>query len=95
MSKNRKYRLKVQKSLAHVYAVIIETETNKIITESSTLALKCSQANVENCTKLGEEIGKKCKELKINSIAFDRNSNIFHGRVKAVAEGARSAGLEF
>jgi large subunit ribosomal protein L18 len=95
MSKNRKYRLKIKKSLAHVYAVIIENETNKIITESSTLTLKFTQANVENCTKLGEEIGKKCNELKIKSIAFDRNRNIFHGRVKAVAEGARSVGLEF
>ena len=88
------HTLKVNKTLKHLYAMLID-ENNNIIAESSTLSLNYNQANVENSYKVGEEIGKKAKELKVKSIRFDRNGNIYHGRVESLAKGAREAGLEF
>ncbi|MGC6367219.1 MAG: 50S ribosomal protein L18 [Candidatus Marinamargulisbacteria bacterium] len=88
------HTLKVNKTLKHLYAMLID-ENNNVIAESSTLSLKFNQANVENSYKVGEEIGKKAKELKVKSIRFDRNGNIYHGRVESLAKGAREAGLEF
>jgi len=93
MSKN-KYVLKVNKTLHHVYALLVD-QNNNVLVSSSTLALKFKQANVENCFKVGKDIGEKIKKLKIDSIRFDRNGNIYHGRIKSLADGARDAGLEF
>lgn len=91
---NKKYVLKINKTIHHVYASVID-ENNNIVTSSSTLSLNFKQANVENCFKVGKDIGDKIKKLKIDSIRFDRNGNIYHGRVKSLADGAREAGLEF
>ena len=88
------HTIKVNKTLHHLYAVLIDPENN-ILAESSTLSIKYKQANVENCIKVGEDIGKKAKELKIKAIRFDRNGNVYHGRVKSLADGARKSGLEF
>jgi large subunit ribosomal protein L18 len=90
----KKYRLSVKKSLHHVYASILD-ENKNILATSSTLSLKFKQANVENCFKLGQDIGSKGKKLNINSIYFDRNGVVYHGRIKSLADGARDAGLEF
>jgi len=90
----KKYRLLVKKTLHHVYASILD-ENQNIVASSSTLSLKFKQANVENCFKLGQDIGSKGKKLNINSIYFDRNGILYHGRIKSLADGARDAGLEF
>ncbi len=90
----KKYRLQVSKSLHHVYATIID-ENQNILASSSTLALNFKQANVENCFKVGQDIGEKGKKLKMDSISFDRNGILYHGRIKSLADGARKAGLEF
>ncbi len=91
---NKKYRLRVSKTLHHVYADILDQD-QQIIASSSTLSLKFKQANVENCFKVGQDIGKKGVGLKVSSIAFDRNGTLYHGRIKSLADGARDAGLEF
>ena len=91
---NKRYRLKVNKSLHHVYASLIDAENN-ILASSSTLALDYKQANVKNCFELGKDIAGKIKKLKINSIRFDRNGILYHGKIKSLADGARDAGLEF
>ena len=90
----KKYRLQVSKSLVHVYASILDEEHN-ILASSSTLALNFTQANVDNCFKVGQDIGKKGKQLKLESISLDRNGILYHGRIKSLADGARDAGLEF
>ena len=90
----KKYRLLVKKSVHHVYASIIDDNQN-ILASSSTLSLKFKQANVENCFKVGKDIGEKGKKLNIDSISFDRNGILYHGRIKSLADGAREAGLEF
>ncbi|MEK9726538.1 MAG: 50S ribosomal protein L18 [Candidatus Margulisiibacteriota bacterium] len=91
---NKKYVLKVNKTLHHVYASLID-ENNNIVASSSTLALDFKQANVKNCFEVGKDIGSKIKKLKIDSIRFDRNRNLYHGKIKSLADGARDAGLEF
>ena len=94
MAKYRNHRLKVSKSLHHVYATLIDQHSN-ILAESSTLLMKFKQANVKNCFEVGQDIGRKCKELNIDSISFDRNGMLYHGRIKSIADGARDVGLEF
>lgn len=90
----KSYKLKVNKSLHHVYAYILD-ENKNVVASSSTLSLKFKQANVENCFKVGQDIGKKGKKLKMSSISFDRNGILYHGRIKSLADGARDAGMEF
>ena len=92
---NNKYILKVKKTLNHVYADLHDFD-NKILASSSTLSLKFKNATVENCYRVGQDIADKIKRLKLNiGIRFDRNGNLYHGRVKSLADGARESGLEF
>ena len=80
---DKKFVLKVKKTIHHVYASLLD-QNNKF-----------KQANVENCFKVGKDIGDKIKKLKVTSIRFDRNGHLYHGRIKSLADGARDAGLEF
>ena len=57
--------------------------------------LAALKANIASGTKVGEEIGRRLKEKNINSVVFDRNGYLYHGVVKAIADGARSAGINF
>ena len=91
---DKKFVLKVKKTIHHVYASLLD-QNNNIIVSSSTLQLKFKQANVENCFKVGKDIGDKIKKLKVTSIRFDRNGHLYHVRIKSLADGARDAGLEF
>ena len=91
---HKKFKLKVNKTVHHVYASIID-DNNQIVASSSTLSLKFKQANVDNCFKVGQDIGKKGKKVSFDSISFDRNGILYHGRIKSLADGARDAGLEF
>ena len=91
-------RLNVFRSLKHIYAQAIEDMTGKTLVSASTLSpeLKGSlrnTGNVEAAKKVGELIAKKCLEKGIQKVVFDRNGNLYHGRVKALAEAARSSGL--
>lgn len=93
-------RLNVFRSLKHIYAQAIEDTTGKTLVSASTLSpeLKGSlrnAGNVEAAKKVGELIAKKCLEKGIQQVVFDRNGNLYHGRVKALAEAARSSGLIF
>ncbi|HVN24293.1 MAG TPA: 50S ribosomal protein L18 [Syntrophorhabdales bacterium] len=93
-------RLCVYKSLHHMYAQLVDDEQGKVITGLSTLnkevAAKAKKTgNAEAAKVLGEAIGRKAQEMGIKSIVFDRNGFKYHGRVKALAEGAREAGLTF
>ena len=88
-------KLVVTKTDHHIYAQIIDDATSKVLTSSSTLTLKLKGNNVQNAKKVGTDIAKKAKDLKITAIAFDRGGNKYHGRVKALADAAREAGLKF
>ena len=92
-------RLVVFRSNLHIYAQLVDDEAGKPLVSASTLALKKSnaeaKANKGGADLVGKEIARLAKEKNIVKVVFDRNGYIYHGRVKAVADGAREAGLEF
>ncbi len=95
-----KPRLCVTRSNAHVYAQIIDDVAGKTICAVSTLgpefkATNKNGATVEGASVLGELIGKKAQESGITEVVFDRGGNLYHGRIKALADAARDTGLEF
>jgi len=86
-------RLFVYKSNNNISAQIIDDE--KGITLASASSLKMKGNNTEVATKVGEEIAKQAKKLKIKKVVFDRGGYLYHGRVAALADAARANGLEF
>ncbi|HXV82178.1 MAG TPA: 50S ribosomal protein L18 [Candidatus Binatia bacterium] len=93
-------RVSVFKSNKHIYVQIISDESGVTLASASTLS-KDLAARVKNAKgreaakQVGLTMAKICKEKNISRVIFDRNGFIFHGRVKAVADGAREGGLEF
>ncbi|GIW42879.1 MAG: 50S ribosomal protein L18 [Candidatus Binatia bacterium] len=94
-----KPRLCVFRSNKHIYVQVISDQTGRTLAAASTLAPELAElgktGNKEAAFKVGELIGQKCKGLGITEVVFDRNGFLYHGRVQAVAEGARQAGLKF
>lgn len=93
-------RLSVFRSASHIYAQIINDEEEATLLAASSLSeeVKSEAAGVkksEMAKKVGSVIAKKCLEKDIKKVVFDRNGFVYHGRIKALAEGAREAGLEF
>ena len=92
-------RLCVYKSEKHIYAQIINDEKGHTLVAASTLdpAIrdKVTGVNIESAKLVGELIAKKALEKGISAVAFDRSGYIYHGRVKALADAAREAGLDF
>ena len=93
-------RLCVYRSLANVYAQVIDDVAHITLCGASTLGAEFKEtgkkgSTVEGAEALGEIIGKKALEAGVTEVVFDRGGNLYHGRVKAVAEGAREAGLKF
>ena len=94
-AENRRPRLVVTKTDHHIYAQLIDDATSKVLAASSTLMLDLKGNNIENAKKVGADIAKKAKDMKVTAIAFDRGGNKYHGRVKALADAARENGLKF
>ncbi len=88
-------RLCVYRSLKNIYAQIIDDVAGVTLVAASSLDLEGSGGNVEAAKKVGELVAKRALEKGITKVVFDRGGNIYHGRVKALAEGAREAGLDF
>jgi large subunit ribosomal protein L18 len=88
-------RLCVFRSGKHIYAQIVDDMAGKTLVAYSTLQAKKGSSNVEAAKLIGAEIAKKALSQNIKSVVFDRSGYLFHGRVKAVADGAREAGLNF
>lgn len=88
-------RLVVFKSILHTYAQLIDDTKNITIASASDMKNKGKGGKIESAKNIGLEIAKTAKEQKIESIVFDRNGYKYHGRVKALAEGAREGGLQF
>ncbi len=87
-------RLAVFRSLSHTYAQIIDDSKGQTIVAASTSGSK-QGGNVEAAKKIGAEVARKAIEHGIKKVVFDRGGYIYHGRVKALADAAREAGLEF
>ena len=97
---SKKPRLTVYRSNRYIYAQLIDCETGKTVVAVSDLnkALKESLSGEKKCLaskKVGELIGKLALEKGIKDVVFNRNGFHYHGRVKALADGAREAGLKF
>jgi len=93
-------RLSVYRSLQHMYAQVIDDSTGSTLASASTLSpeLKGSLGELDKkgaAKKVGELVAKKCLEKQISKVVFDRNGLPYHGRVAAIADGAREAGLQF
>ena len=97
---NLRPRLAVFRSARHIYVQAIDDDLGNTLACSSTLAIKKSLkkiycGNKDAAKAVGAEIAKKLLEKSISSVVFDRGGYVFHGRVQALAEGAREAGLKF
>lgn len=89
-------RLNVFRSNANIFVQVIDDTTGKTLCSVSSVDLKLKNGgNVEAAKKVGEAIAKKCLEAKIESVRFDRGGYVYHGRVQALADAAREAGLKF
>lgn len=93
-------RLSVYRSLNHIYAQIIDDTAGKTRVSASSLdspvkELKQHKGNIATAKEVGTLIAKRASEKGIKKIVFDRSGYLYHGRVKALAESAREAGLEF
>lgn len=88
-------RLNVFRSNTGIYAQVIDDVNGKTLVSSSSRELKLKNGgNIEASKLVGEDIAKKCKKAKINKVVFDRGGYLYHGRVSALADAAREAGLE-
>ena len=88
-------RLVVFRSGRHIYAQLIDDDNGKTLLAFSSLKLKKTEAKNAVAHHVGESIAKEALKKDIKNIVFDRGGFIYHGRVKALAEGARAAGLKF
>lgn len=92
---SQKPRLTIKRSNKHVFAQLIDDEKRKTIASASSYKMK-GKANKSQAAKLvGLAIAEQAKKLGIKSVVFDRGAYRYHGRVKALAEGARENGLKF
>jgi len=88
-------RLSIFRSAKHMYAQIIDDVTGTTLAAASSVTLKSDESGKALAKLVGQEIAKAAKAKKIENVVFDRNGFIYHGRVQALAEGAREAGLKF
>jgi large subunit ribosomal protein L18 len=93
-------RLSVFRSLKHIYAQIIDDTTGRTLCAASTLDKELREklqglTKTQQAIEVGKLIAKRALELGIKQVAFDRGGHKYHGRVKALADAAREAGLEF
>jgi len=89
-------RLNLYRSLNHIYAQVIDDQKGETIVATSTLALKLKTGgNVAAAKEIGKSIAEKAVEKGIKKVVFDRGGFLYHGRIKALADAAREAGLEF
>jgi len=88
-------RLTVYRSNQHLYVQLIDDTLGKTIASVHSREIGASRAGVEQAANVGARIAEKAKAAKIESVVFDRSGYRYHGRVKAVADGARKGGLKF
>ena len=89
-------RLAVFRSLNHIYAQVIDDDQGHTLVAASSAEQKAkSGGNVAGAKEIGKLVAERAKERGIEAVVFDRGGYLYHGRVKALAEAARAAGLKF
>ena len=87
-------RLNVYRSLNHIYAQVIDDQNGLTLVSASTIKLKTG-GNVAAAREIGKTVAELAVKKGIKSVVFDRGGYLYHGRIKALADAAREAGLEF
>src|SRR5271166_5993557 len=87
-------RLNVYRSLNHIYAQVIDDQTGPTLVSASTIKMKTG-GNVAAAKEIGKAVAEKAVEKGIKKVVCDRGGYLYHGRIKALADAAREAGLEF
>lgn len=90
-------RLSVYRSDRHIYAQVIDDVAGTTLASVSSFekGTEHKRANIGVCTELGKRLAERCKAKNIGAVVFDKNGFTYHGRLKALAEGAREGGLHF
>ncbi len=89
-------RLNVYRSLNHLYAQIVDDQKGETLVSTSSLAMKLKTGgNIAAAREIGKAVAEKAVAKGIKQVVFDRGGYLYHGRVKALADAAREAGLEF
>jgi len=88
-------RLHIYRSNKYIYAQVIDNKTGSVLAAASEKQGKNEGTKSQRASKVGEQLAEKAKSKKVTKVAFNRGQYKFHGRVKAVADGARKAGLKF
>ena len=90
-------RLAVYRSLAHIYAQVIDDRSGRTIVSASSndKGASTNGGNVAGAKEIGKLIAERAKEKGVTRVVFDRGGYLYHGRIKALADAAREAGLEF
>jgi len=93
-------RLSVHRTPRHIYAQIFAAEGDKVLVAASTVQKEVrgdlkTTGNIEAANAVGRIIAERAKALGLTKVAFDRSGFMYHGRIKALADAAREAGLEF
>jgi large subunit ribosomal protein L18 len=87
-------RLNVYRSLNHIYAQVIDDQKGETLVSVSSIKMK-SGGNVASAKEIGKEVAELAVKQGIKQVVFDRGGYLYHGRIKALADAAREAGLEF
>jgi large subunit ribosomal protein L18 len=91
-------RLSIYRSLQHIYAQVIDDLAGRTLASASSLdvdAVSRKGGNVATAKEIGKAVAERAKKAGVSDVVFDRNGFRYHGRVKAVADGAREGGLKF
>ena len=88
-------RLTVFRSNKQIYAQLIDDVEGRTLASASSLALEAAGGKKEIAAKVGELIAQRAKEAGVESVVFDRNGYLYHGRIKELADAARNGGLKF
>lgn len=90
-------RLAVHYSNQHIYAQVIDDSVGKTLVSASTMdkSFEKAAANVESARKVGQLLAERAIGSNISAVVFDRGGHLYHGKVKALADAAREAGLQF
>jgi large subunit ribosomal protein L18 len=87
-------RLSVRRSLKHIYAQVIDDASGRTLASASSVAMKIGGGNVDGAKQVGKQLAENALKSKVQGVRFDRNGRLYHGRVKALADAAREAGLK-
>ena len=85
----------VFRSNKHIYAQIIDDQAGVTLASASTKSIEGLHLTVDNAKLVGKKVAEEALKKNISAVVFDRNGFVYHGRVKALAEGAREGGLNF